>query len=146
MVLFAGGCDAVGCFGCSGYSDRADAPLRTTQCGSSPLTATEEIESAGSTLRLKPDAVTFDGKAACNSYGGRCEAEGKELSLDVRWITEVGCALIEYEPACGVALFGRWRLLSRVFKGGSQLSSTAACSGDDGTWRGGRHCATGAFP
>lgn len=100
-VLFTGGCDAMGCFGCGGQSERRDIPLRTTQWQLVSFDDYDEaVEAAESTLRLKPDTTTFEGKAACNSYGGRYEAEGKQrLRLDVRWITEVGCELNEYEYA-----------------------------------------------
>lgn len=104
-LLLTGGCDAVGCFGCGGQSDLRDVPLRATQWQLVSFDGyVEAVEAAESTLRLKSDAATFGGEAACNSYSGRYEAEGQRLSLDVRTITEIGCALNEYEYALMAAL------------------------------------------
>ena len=95
----------MGCFGCGGQSDLRDVPLRATQWQLVSFDGYDAaVEAAESTLRLKSDAATFGGKAACNAYSGRYEVKGKRLSLDVRTITEIGCELNEYEYALMAAL------------------------------------------
>lgn len=62
------------------------------------------ISRAKSTLFLKTDTSRFEGKAACNTYNGSYEITGQQISLDVEWITEIGCDLNDYESALTSAL------------------------------------------
>lgn len=94
VVLFAGGCDVVSYFG---YTEDYETLRATTWQLVSFDGYDEEVQTAESTLFLNPDAKTFGGGAACNTYGGRYDVEGHTLTLDVRWRSQVACPLNEYE-------------------------------------------------
>lgn len=93
-ILFAGGCDVVSFFG---YTERYETLRATTWQLVSFDGYDEAVETAESTLFLNPEAKTFEGRAACNTYGGRYDVEGETLTLDVRQRSLVGCPLNEYE-------------------------------------------------